>query len=120
MPAVKYREYDEAAIKLRSQGMACRDVADELGIPTHAVWNIMRRAGKTGAYRAPQRRRKASGERRERDSAIGIVQRHGEVTLEAGLTGGVIAWIDDISSGECDNVASAIYAAERHVREATA
>jgi len=54
------REYDEAVLALRTQAepVACRVIAERLGIPQHTVINILRRHGVQGQqYRARHRGR---------------------------------------------------------------
>ena len=98
---------DARIVGLRCHGMSCPEVAKELGIPEHIVYQAMRRTGNAGRWNV-------QGNRKSRATTLeGVIRAHGMLTLELGIDeDGFIATIDDKWTGvECSTIHRAIQSA---------
>lgn len=100
------------AIKLRRQGLSIRDIAGHIGCAEHQVQYVMRKNGLAGEYRAkPHRRVKRSMV--DTDWMLNkILERYDVVTIERGVGGGYIAYVEEASGDlEEETIKEAIRAA---------
>ncbi len=119
---------DAAILSLRSERLACRVVAERLGIPEHKVWSCLRRHGRTHEFRAEQANHLRRGPRygAPRFQPVvytlaleKLIRRHGSVTIEEAAGGGYIASFGDSPGTAQDTIGAAIRdAAEAREMEA--
>lgn len=100
-------------IQMRRDGLSCREIAERLEVPEYDIWNVMRRTGNAGKFRAKQRK---PATRRKPQSSMkrieDVVERYGSLYIEAGAWAGYIATLDDTHTGdECMTTDEAIYSA---------
>ncbi len=110
-------EIDARIIELRAQRLACRVIAERLGIPEHQVWACLRRHGMTHQFRAEQRnhlrRGPQYGEVRFQPVIYAaqlekLIHRHGPCTIEEAAGGGYIASFGDEPGTAQDTIGAAI------------
>ena len=96
---------DTEIIDMRTNGLSCRAVAEELDLEEHEIWGCMRRHGLTGKLRAKPERK--APVKIDIDYALDAF---GELAIERGLNGGYLVTIDGKTGEERMSVEAAIRA----------
>lgn len=98
-------------LERRDRGESCRSIAEDLGVPEHQIWYLMRLTGYEGRVRARPVRRK-----RRRMTLQEIVKHIEEeadiIEIERSVDGeGWIVSIDDLPGDQCRTIDQAIRSA---------
>lgn len=107
-------------IEDRRAGKSCRQIAEERGVPEYSIWNLMRKTGYAGKFRAeskPYKKREPHytvPEVTVAELIAWLVAEHDEIIIERGLNGGYVVTAGDTTSSEQRDVQSALRQARRN------
>jgi len=107
--AVRY--YAGDILERRDRGESCRAIAEDLGVPEHQIWYLMRQTGYEGRVRARPVRRKRR--RMTLQEVIKYIEEAADIIeIERSVDGeGWIVSIDDLPGDQCRTIDQAIRSA---------